>query len=522
MFGSHINRDRALAEPSLEKVDVIIPVKNAKGNWKKCLDSFYREIPINQLLIGDGGCTDNTIEIVRKYPRAKVFDHSKFKTLGFSIRRLIEKVGTEWFVYLHSDVSLPHGWYDEMCKYRTKWMWFECKRIGVYADGTKRELVEQYEAQRAYSGSQMGKSTILKEAVKPFDDDYIQRTEDIIIMQNVEKLGYEYGKVPTTFHYHYITYPYAPTLSDALQTAQAIIKYLSPSKENTATVRTNIVKLAQVGVLTNEYWKEWTQKTNPVWLVWIPVSYKGEETWAVRLLSRAKEIYKERGIRYVTRAGVKRIHFRLTLFLGYYYYKTFESRRTFIFQGKTYRYFYHNYNRTWRNERAVEVPIVWQILKKYEGKNILEVGNVLSHYFSVSHDIIDKYEKIDSVISHDAVDFNPPKRYDLIVSISTLEHIGWDEILRDSTKIPHTIENLERLLAPKGKMIVTLPLGYNPELDKLLGDGKIQFTRRFCLKRVSKDNKWMEADWKEVKNARYDGPFPYANGLVIGIIEKSP
>jgi len=92
--------------------------------------------------------------------------------------------------------------------------------------------------------------------------------------------------------------------------------------------------------------------------------------------------------------------------------------------------------------------------------------------------------------------------------------------LNDPKKILQAIENLKGLLAPKGKIIITLPLGYNPELDKLLRDGRIQFTRLFCLKRISKDNRWIEVYWKDLENARYDTPFYAANGLVIGIIEK--
>jgi hypothetical protein len=54
------------------------------------------------------------------------------------------------------------------------------------------------------------------------------------------------------------------------------------------------------------------------------------------------------------------------------------------------------------------------------------------------------------------------------VSISTLEHVGWDEMTREPMKILKAIENLKNLTNPKGKIVVTLPLGYNPELDRLL------------------------------------------------------
>jgi len=271
--GSRVNVDRALAEPYLEKIDVIVPVKNTKSNWAECLDSFYNEIPINRLLVGDGGCTDDTIRVVRKYPRVTIFEQSTLKTLGYRIRRLIEKVVTEWFVYLHSDVSLPRGWYDEMCKYRNQWDWFECRRIAVYRNGTKRELTEQYKVKRAYSGSQMGKTSILKKVVEEFEDDFIHRTEDIIIQQNVEKLGFHYGKVPATFHFHFTDH-YTPTLKDVMQTTQAIIKYWQPTEENVDTVLSGIVRLSEALLITDADWKKWAQGTNPAWTEMIHASAK--------------------------------------------------------------------------------------------------------------------------------------------------------------------------------------------------------------------------------------------------------
>ena len=244
-----------------------------------------------------------------------------------------------------------------------------------------------------------------------------------------------------------------------------------------------------------------------------------------RLLRRARDISRKKGIYYVCWAGSKRFLTQLKNTSEYYYYKAFKSSAFFTFQKERYKYFYHKYNPTWRNERAVEIPIIWRTVRKYEGKNILEVGNVLSNYFPVKHDVIDKYEKAENVITQDAADFHPAKKYDLIVSISTLEHVGWDEnpsdhkILNEPDTVLRAIENLKGLLALEGTLVITLPLGYNPCLDKLLKSDQTKFGRRFCLKRVSKDNKWIEASWEDIKNAKYNSPFPAANGLLIGIIK---
>jgi len=126
---------------------------------------------------------------------------------------------------------------------------------------------------------------------------------------------------------------------------------------------------------------------------------------------------------------------------------------------------------------------------------------------------VDKYEKAEGVINQDVIDFQPSKKYDLMVSISTLEHVGWDEKPRDPMKVLYAIKNLKELLAPRGKIVVTLPMGYNPVLDKFLRKGEIRFTKRFCLKRISKHNEWKEVDWNVIRNAKY------GEGLVIGIIE---
>lgn len=237
-----------------------------------------------------------------------------------------------------------------------------------------------------------------------------------------------------------------------------------------------------------------------------------------RLLIRAKEVYKEKGLYYTICTINKVIIEKVKATFEYYY--CISKKRTFIFQGKVHRYFYDEYSRTWRNERAVEVPIIWDICEKNKGKRILEVGNVLSHYFPINHDVVDKYEMAEGVINEDIVNFQPSKKYDLIVSISTLEHVGWDENPREPGKILKAIEHLKNLLSSGGKMIVTLPLGYNSELDRFLKEGRLRFDKQYYLKRISKNNIWIETSCDDVRDVKYGEPFPNANGLVIGIIER--
>ncbi len=231
------------------------------------------------------------------------------------------------------------------------------------------------------------------------------------------------------------------------------------------------------------------------------------------LLFRFKETEKEKQPIYKTFfKGIK-------TGLEYLYLKIFKFNENFIFRGGKFNYFYYPYNATWRNERMVEIPIIWKIVKKYKGKNILEFGNVLSHYFSFEHDVLDKYEKDKGVINKDVIDFEPGKKYDLIVSISTLEHVGFDETKKDSKKILKAIEKLKECLNEKGKMIITVPFGWNPNLDRFLKEKKIKFTEEYYLKKISK-NKWIETNYEDIKNKEYDKPHSRVDVVVVGVIER--
>ncbi|MDH3366190.1 MAG: class I SAM-dependent methyltransferase [Thermoplasmata archaeon] len=245
-----------------------------------------------------------------------------------------------------------------------------------------------------------------------------------------------------------------------------------------------------------------------------------------RLLSRAWKAKKEKGIGHVVRSGMDILSYRVNLNSRYWYHRLLLSPRVFTFRGSRYHYFSQRYNTTWRNERAVEVPIIRKVLEEHRGRNILEVGNVISHYYSVKHDIVDKYEASSRVINQDIVDFRPSKKYDLIVSISTMEHVGWDEdpldqskILGEPVKILQSLDNLQECLAPGGMIIITIPVGYNPQLDKSLAEGRIGFSERFCLKRVAR-NKWVEAAWADCREAKYGAPYTAANAIVILFISK--
>lgn len=211
---------------------------------------------------------------------------------------------------------------------------------------------------------------------------------------------------------------------------------------------------------------------------------------------------------------------QIIIFVSNHFAHKYFKNRTFNLNGQKYNYFYALYNFTYFGERCVEIPIIWKLLEKNRGK-VLEIGNVLSHYFPITHDVLDKYEVAANVINRDIISFNPKKNYDLIVSISTLEHVGWDEKVKDPQKIIRAIAKIKTLLSKKGFAAVTLPIGYNPYLDKILASQRSKiFYKFYCLKRVSKDNTWKQVSFKKIQNAKFNSPYPFANAILIGIISN--
>ena len=228
---------------------------------------------------------------------------------------------------------------------------------------------------------------------------------------------------------------------------------------------------------------------------------------------RVKVILQNKGLFYLIKKTFYKYIFPI--------YLMFRKKQNFMFQERKYDYFYHAYNIAWANERTVEVPIIKRKVELYRGKEILEVGNVLSHHLPVHWDIVDKYERVNDIINEDVISFRPKKRYDLIISISTLEHVGWDETPRDPKKILTAIKNLkDNCLKSDGELVVTLPINYNPIMDQLLFSGKLEFDEIYCLKRLGWDNRWKQVTLKEVMSARFDSPFIGAHGLVLGVIKK--
>lgn len=204
----------------------------------------------------------------------------------------------------------------------------------------------------------------------------------------------------------------------------------------------------------------------------------------------------------------------LTRLVEFYYVKVFGAK-TFSLGGKKYRHFYHLENPTFKSERSVEIAIALDAVNGIQCHEVLEVGNVLSNYGSFQHDVLDKYEVDHNVLNEDVVTFNPKKKYSLILCISTMEHVGWDETPREKGKIRKAIGNLKTLLSENGCLLITVPMGYNHDLDEQIAEDFLGMANIFFMKRDLTNKKWREVDYNDVKNDTYGNPFKNASAIMV-------
>ena len=275
-----------------EAIDVIIPIINTNELFKKNVTSVYREIPVNRLIIGNGGSDDDSLEILKDFPRVKIIDQTKNKTLGYCLTELISLVETDWFIYLHSDVYIPEKWYNEMKKNKDKYDWFESDYRVTTLINVNPEIRD---AKRAYSGGQMGKKEAFKKIIPKIDDDYLYRNEDIIFKELIEKEGFKWGRVLETQFYHQVMNKKGEKepefervdisllhdtqweIETFLKQVKGIIKYTSPKSHLIYMVNQPLRALKWYKAINLYEFTKWVQKTNRSWLEYLDISEKEKE-----------------------------------------------------------------------------------------------------------------------------------------------------------------------------------------------------------------------------------------------------
>lgn len=233
-----------------------------------------------------------------------------------------------------------------------------------------------------------------------------------------------------------------------------------------------------------------------------------------RVVNRARVMTRDEGV-------VPTAKFFGRLVVEHLEFPVMRKRRAderFTFFGEDLPYAYHLYSQTWRNERMIEIAVAHHFLRARPTGRMLEVGNVMGHFGYVGHDVIDRYENVEGILNEDIIGFRTENPYDTVVSISTLEHVRFDE---EHLKDPHgsslALESLRSTVAPGGRLLVTVPFGYNKGLDEDIRSGRFSLERQAYYRRETREGDWREVSLEEGLNCRYGTPFEAANGILVGV-----
>ena len=180
-----------------------------------------------------------------------------------------------------------------MRQYRDQYDWYECRqRITVLIEHDLNDY-----ANRALSGSQMGRRRAFDGILGKIDDDFLYRNEDIIFAGLLHANGKKYGRVEETFHYHQIMYKQSAwgrkvkSISFALELdrkeevraamtqVKGLIKYLAPDAQYVPGIVSNVNRLQELGEMDWKVFLEWVKQTN---VAWIPLLAKKEPRVTIR------------------------------------------------------------------------------------------------------------------------------------------------------------------------------------------------------------------------------------------------
>jgi len=193
-------------------LDVIVLTKNSDKYLNECLESIYKTIPLNNLIIIDSFSKDKTMNIILKYQRQYkniivVNTHAlrgKAREIGIGL------VKTKWFAFIDSDVIIYTNWFKEVSSYINN-------DVGLIGSTLPYKISRQKEHQdyelamqsfRKYSlkirkgtaSNLLIRTKLVKNIYIP---DFINSSEERIIISHALKKGYKQIHINKVLCKHY-------------------------------------------------------------------------------------------------------------------------------------------------------------------------------------------------------------------------------------------------------------------------------------------------------------------------------
>jgi len=196
----------------MKPVDVVILTKNSERMLRECIESVYRNVPVNRLIFIDGYSTDRTMQIVNEFQEkyGNVFFTQDRGTRAEARQKAIEMIKGDWFMFVDSDVVLSRDWFakaEKLINDDVGAIW----GIEIWSVLRKMKVLGLFErvTMKIFEGRGGTHDTLVRskavEGIKiPY---YLHTYEDAYIRSWILKKGYKVMAVyePYCMHYRPIT-----------------------------------------------------------------------------------------------------------------------------------------------------------------------------------------------------------------------------------------------------------------------------------------------------------------------------
>jgi GT2 family glycosyltransferase len=261
-----LHRAPQLAEDKLPMMSVIICSYNGASTVESCLRSMERiRYPEYEVIFVDDGSTDNTQEILKKFPWVR---NIRQKNMGLSYARNVgmNAARGEIIVYTDSDCEADEDWlyYMALAMIRSphagmggpnlipdegSWV-ADC--VGLSPGGPTHVMIDDRTAEHV-PGCNMAYYTRVAKEINGFDSQFRAAGDDVDFIWRLQHGGYTIGFAPAAQVWHYRRNTVKAYLKQqrGYGTAEALLKYKHPDHFNTLGAshwRGKIYGTDQIGV----------------------------------------------------------------------------------------------------------------------------------------------------------------------------------------------------------------------------------------------------------------------------------
>jgi GT2 family glycosyltransferase len=243
-----LQRAPQLADDKLPMMSVIICSYNGASTVESCLRSMERiRYPEYEVVFVDDGSTDNTQEILKKFPWVR---NIRQKNMGLSYARNVgmNAARGEIIVYTDSDCEADEDWLYYMALAMVRgphagmggpnlipdegsWV-ADC--VGLSPGGPTHVMIDDRTAEHV-PGCNMAYYTRVAKEINGFDSQFRAAGDDVDFIWRLQHAGYTIGFAPAAQVWHYRRNTVKAYLKQqrGYGTAEALLKYKHPDHFNT-------------------------------------------------------------------------------------------------------------------------------------------------------------------------------------------------------------------------------------------------------------------------------------------------